>query len=66
MTIIIIIIIIIIITIVITIIIIIVLEVWQISSDVKNERNGGNHEVDENNDNTFIIYIFAYLYSFIY
>ena len=39
------------------------LEVWQISSEVKNKRNGGSHEVDEI-DNTFI-YIYTYL-LFIY
>ena len=39
------------------------LEVSQISGDVKNKRNGGNHEVDENDDNTFIyIYIIVYLF----
>ena len=30
------------------------LEVWQISAEVKNERNSGTHEVDENDDNTFM------------
>ena len=42
------------------------LEVWQIFGDVKNKRNGGSHEVDENDDNTFI-YIYMYIfYLFIY
>ena len=30
------------------------LEVWEISGDVKNKRNGGSHKADENDDNTFI------------
>ena len=44
------------------------LEVWQISGDVKNKRNGGNHEVDENDHNTFIyMYLFhLFIYLFIY
>ena len=42
------------------------LEVWQISGDLKNKGNGGNHEVDENDDNTFI-YIYIYVhFLFIY
>ena len=43
------------------------LEVSQISGDVKNKRDGGNHEVDENDDNTFIyIYIhYSFIISFI-
>ena len=39
------------------------LEVWQISSDLRNKRNGGSHEVDEI-DNTFV-YIYVHLF-FIY
>ena len=39
------------------------LEVWQISSDLRNKRNGGSHEVDEI-DNTFV-YIYVHL-LFIY
>ena len=36
---------------------------WQISRNVKNKRNGGYHEADENDDNTFIyIYIYIYIY----
>ena len=50
------------------------LEVWQISGNVKNRRDGGNHEVDENDDNTFtfmyicasLIYLFIlFIHSFI-
>ena len=40
------------------------LDVWEISDDVKNKRNGGSHEVDEIDDNTFI-YIYVHL-LFIY
>ena len=46
------------------------LEVWQISGDLKNKRNVGSHEIDENNVNTFIyIYIYVHLlfiYFFVY
>ena len=53
------------------------LEVWQISDDVQNKRDGGNHEVDENDDNTFYIYVrflfiylliclFMYLFSYLF
>ena len=43
------------------------LEVWQISGDVKNKRDGINHEVDENDHNTFIIYVhFLFIYLFIH
>ena len=31
------------------------LEVWEISISVKNKSNSGNHEVDENDDNTLPI-----------
>ena len=43
------------------------LEVWQISSDIKNKRNSGTHEVDENYGNIFIyLYIFClFIYLFI-
>ena len=41
------------------------LEVWHISGDVKNKRDGGNHEVDESDDNTFM-YIYVHFYLFIY
>ena len=40
------------------------LDVWQISGDGKNKRNGGSHEVNEIDDNTFI-YIYLHL-LFIY
>ena len=39
------------------------MEVWQISGNVQNKRDGGNHEVDENDDNTFI-YIFIYIHIY--
>ena len=43
------------------------LEVWQVSAEFKNKRNSGTHEVDENDDNTFIyIYIYIYIYINIY
>ena len=43
------------------------LEVWQIYRDLKNKRNGGNHEVDENDDNTFIYIYYIYVHLlFIY
>ena len=43
------------------------LEAWQISGDIKNKRNGGSHEVDENDDNTFIyIYIYIYIYNLVF
>ena len=48
------------------------LEVWQISGDVKTRRDGGNHEVDENDDNafiyicTFLIYLFICLFIYVF
>ena len=39
------------------------LEVWQISCDVKNWRNSGSHEVNDNDDN---IFIYKYIYIYIY
>ena len=39
------------------------LQLWQISGNVKNKRNGGNHKVDENDDNAFInMYIFYFVF----
>ena len=43
------------------------MKVWQISCDVKNNRDGGNHEVDENDDNIkFISSIYLSVYLSIY
>ena len=42
------------------------LEVWQISGDLKNKGNGGNHEVDENDDNTFIYICTFFIHLFTY
>ena len=42
------------------------LEVWQISGDVKNKRNGGSNRIDENDDNTFIYICTSFIYSFVY
>ena len=45
-------------------------EVWQISGDVKNKRDGGNHEVDESDDNTFMYiyvhFLFIYLFNYLF